>query len=523
MSTNSASVAPPPSGNLNRQGIVVAGMTTLSRISGFVRDIVVSYFLGASAMADAFYVAFRIPNFFRRLSAEGAFSQAFVPVLSSIRATGDRAALLRFVSVMSGHFSSVMFAVTLLGVVGAPLLVMLFAPGFWHNEAKLALTTSMLRVTFPYLGFISLTSFAAALLNSHQRYAVPAFTPVLLNVCLIAAALMPVAIFGERVIALAWGVFVAGLVQLLFQLPSLQRLHLLVMPRLDRKHEGVRRVGRLIVPSVFAASVSQINSLVDTMIASTLATGSISWLYYADRLLELPIGIVAVAISTVLLPNLSRLHARGADDGFHRTLDWGVKMSLLFSLPAALALYVLAVPLVASIFLRGALNAADVAMTALAVKMFAVGLVALTLSKVAAPAYFAREDTRSPFRIALVSVGTNLVLNLALFKLMGHVGLAFATSCAGIVQAYLLFRGVLARGHYRPGDGLVRFSVRVVAAVTLMVVVLAALCPADSSWLTMHDRERALTLLGICAAGAAAYFTALFAVGLRARELRYHV
>jgi putative peptidoglycan lipid II flippase len=509
--------------NLSRQGGTVAAMTTLSRLTGFVRDMVLSYAFGASAVADAFFVAFRIPNFFRRLFAEGAFSQAFVPVLAAYRAGGDRTEFLRFIAVMSGHFGLVLALVCVLGVVAAPALVTVFAPGFWRDPEKLALTSEMVRITFPYLGFISLTAFAGALLNAHHRYAVPAFTPVLLNLSLMGAALFAAPLFEQPVLALAWGVFVAGVAQLLFQLPALRALGLLLPPRLDRRHDGVRRVGRLVVPAVFAGSVSQINALVDTMIASLLVTGSISWLYYADRLLELPIGVVAVAISTVLLPNLSRLNARGDGAGFSRALDWGVRASLLFAVPAAAALYLLAVPIVASIFHRGAMSETDVAMTALALKAFAVGLVALTMVKIAAPAYFAREDTRTPFRIALVAVSVNLALNLALFKPMGHAGLALATSCAAVVQAYLLLRGVVGAQLYRPGADFARFGLRVLAAVAVMGAVLLALAPPAAQWLEMRELERALMLAMLCAAGGGTYFLTLWLLGMRRAQLRYRV
>lgn len=513
---------PAPSRSLNRQGGTVAAMTGLSRISGFVRDMVISYAFGASAMADAFFVAFRIPNFFRRLFAEGAFSQAFVPVLSAYRAGGDRAAFLRFVSVMSAHFSLVLFIVCLAGVIGAPLLVALFAPGFWQDPAKLALTSEMVRITFPYLGFISLTAFAGALLNAHHRFAVPAFTPVLLNLSLIAAALLPATMFDQPVLALAWGVFVAGVAQFLFQLPALRRLGVLVAPRFDRQHAGVHRVGRLVLPSVVASSASQINSLVDTMIASLLVTGSISWLYYADRLLELPIGVVAVAIATVMLPNLSRLNAEQSTEAFSRTLDWGIRMSLLLVLPAAAALYLLAVPIIATIFGRGALTPTDVAMTALALEAFAVGLVGLTLVKITVPAYFAREDTRTPLRFALVAVGVNLALNLALFKPMGHVGLALATSAASLVQTFLLVRGIVRAGLYRPGRDFYFFLLRVAAGVAVLSAFIVVLAPPSGLWTSMGEIERAGWLAALCAGGGLAYFATLWAAGLRPGMLRYH-
>ena len=358
-SSESSAADAGPSRDLSKQGGVVAGMTLASRISGFVRDVVLSNFFGATGVADAFFVAFRIPNFFRRLFAEGAFSQAFVPVASGYVERGDRAALVRFVKVMGGDFALLLTIISVLGVFAADWLIALFAPGFWNDDGRLTLAGDMLRVTFPYLGFISLTAFAAGLLNSHHHYAVPAFTPVLLNLCLIAAALWGTPLFAEPVMALAWGVLVAGIVQWLFQLPALARIELLVTPVINWQHEGVRRVGKLMLPAVFAASVSQINALVGTILASLLVTGSISWLYYSDRLLELPIGLVAIAIGTVLLPNLSRLHAAGSTEQFSRSLEWGMRMGALFGAPAAAALYLLALPLITTIFFHGAMTRLD--------------------------------------------------------------------------------------------------------------------------------------------------------------------
>ncbi len=520
MSTSADPDAPRET-SLSRHGLTVAAMTGMSRVSGFIRDMVLSYFFGASAFADAFFVAFRIPNFFRRLFAEGAFSQAFVPVLAAYRAGRDRKALMEFVAVMTGNFGMLMLLVSAIGVLAAPALVALFAPGFWQHPDKLALTTEMLRITFPYLGFISLTAFAGALLNAHDRFAVPAFTPVLLNLSLIAAAIIGAHAFDQPVIALAWGVFAAGLVQLLFQLPSLARLHVLVRPRLDRNHAGVRRVGRLVVPAVFAASVSQINALIDTLLASLLMTGSISWLYYADRLLELPIGLVAVTIGTVMLPNLSRLHASRSTAGFARTIDWGLRTSLLFAVPAAAALYILAVPVIATIFYRGALTVFDVRMTALALQAFAVGLVAFTLVKVLAPAYFAREDTRTPLRFAVVAVAVNVTLNLALFRVMGHAGLALATSVAAIVQSWLLMRGVLRGGHYRPDAGFYRYLLKIAVAALVMALPLIYMAPEAGAWLHATTPTRAMWLSALCIGGGVIYFVAVWSLGVRPAQLRY--
>ncbi len=493
----------------------------LSRISGLARDMVLSYFFGATPAADAFFVAFRIPNFFRRLFAEGAFSQAFVPVLAGYR-NRPIEVLREFVAVMGGNFIVVMTLVSLLGVVAAPLFVFVFAPGFSDDPQRMRLTGEMLRVTFPYLGFISLTAFAGSLLNSFHRYAIPAFTPVWLNVTLIIAALFVAPTFAEPVVALAWGVFAAGLIQLLFQIPALRRIGMLIPPRVELGNPGVRRVGRLMVPAVFAGSVSQINALVDAMIASLLATGSISWLYYSDRLMELPIGIVAVTIATVLLPNLSRLSSTGDLAAFGRTVDWGVRTCLLFGVPAAAALYVLALPLMATVFFHGAMKALDAEMASLSLRAFAVGLLGFALVKVAAPAYFAREDTRTPLRIAVVAVAVNIVLSLALFRVMGHVGVAFGTSTAAIVQAYLLLRGTIRRGLYRPGGAFGVYLAKVVAATALMAMLLLALAPSANAWLHMPVHDRVIWMVGLCGLGGAGYFVVLLVLGMRPADLRYH-
>jgi putative peptidoglycan lipid II flippase len=516
-----------PAQNVAAQGSVVAGMTLLSRISGFARDMVLSHFFGAGAQADAFFVAFRIPNFFRRLFAEGAFNQAFVPVLARYKGL-ERQAFRAFVAAIAGNLAVAVWLVVLLGVVFAPAFVTVFAPGFRYADAQFEVATTMLRITFPYLGFISLTAFAAALLNSHHRYAIPAFTPVLLNLCLIAAMLFATGLFEQPVLALAWGVFVAGLVQMVFQLPALVRLGLLVMPRPSVAHPGVRQVGRLLVPAVFSASVSQINTLVDTILASTLTTGSISWLYYADRFLELPIGLVAVALGTVLLPNLSRLASARDEAGFAATLEWGLRMGLLLGLPAAVALYVLALPLVASLFYHGAMTALDARMAALALQAFSVGLLPLILVKVVAPAYFAREDTATPFRFALAAVLTNVALNLALFSWFGHVGLAFATSAAACLHAFLLLRGLMggtapAERRYRPGPALMRTLLRAGTAALIMGLALGWLLPEPAAWLSVSVWVRAVWLSLAVAGGAAVYALLVLAGGERPRGLLHRV
>jgi len=506
--------------NVAAQGTVVASMTLLSRISGFVRDMMLANFFGASAVADAFFVAFKIPNFFRRLFAEGAFNQAFVPVLARFREE-SRAEMIAFIRVMSGNLGLTMVLVVTAGILLAPVLVMVFAPGFWSKPDQFALARDMVEITFPYLGFISLTAFAGAILNSHHRYAIPAFTPVLLNLSLIGAMLVATRIFEQPVFALAWGVLFAGIAQLLFQLPALGALGVITTPRVSLEHEGARRVGKLLVPAVFAASVNQINALIDTMLASTLMTGSISWLYYSDRLLELPVGLVAVTLSTVLLPNLSRLEAEANEVRFRETLDWGFRVGIFFGLPAALALYVLALPLISSIFMHGATTTIDARMAALALEAFAVGLIPLVLVKVLAPGYFAQENTATPFRIGVVSVGVNVVLNLALFKVMGHVGLALATSVAACVNAYLLWRGLHRTGRFRLSRLSTLSVARCLAASAVMIGVLVWVTPESAAWLEGGVVDRARWLLTSVALGAVVYLAAVLVLGGRAAHLTH--
>ena len=508
--------------NVAAQGSVVAGMTLLSRISGFARDVLLSNFLGASFVADAFFVAFRIPNFFRRLFAEGAFNQAFVPVLSSFK-TDSRLALLEFVSVMSGNLGAVLLLAVLIGVVGSPGLVAVFAPGFWQDPERFDLTSDMVRITFGYLGFVSLTAFCGALLNAHHRYALPAFTPVLLNISLIAAILFASSWFSTPVFALAWGILFAGLAQLLLQIPALSRLGLIVAPRVDFRHEGARKVGGLLVPAVFAASVGQINALIDTMLASTLVTGSISWLYYSDRLFELPIGLVAVALGTVLLPNLSRLASEDDLNGFQATIDWGVRVGVVLGVPAAVALYVMALPLISSIFMHGALTEFDATMAALSLEAFSAGLVPLVLVKVLAPAFFADQDTKTPFRIGVVAVVVNIVLNLLLFRVMGHVGLALATACAAWVNAMLLWRRLNSNNRYKVTRLTLLSMLRCLAASVVMAAALTLLLPEPGMWIDAGIAERTLWLVsGVCG-GALLYVGLLFVTGLRVEHLLHRV
>jgi putative peptidoglycan lipid II flippase len=500
----------------------VGGNTLLSRILGFVRDLVVARVFGANAGTDAFFVAFKIPNFLRRLFAEGAFSMAFVPVLNEYRTRHGRPELERFVDDVAGTLGLVLLGITVIGVLAAPALILVFAPGFGAEPDQHALATEMLRLTFPYLFFIALTAFAGGILNTYERFGVPAFTPVLLNLVLIACALWLAPRMERPILALAWGVLIAGLVQLAFQIPFLARLGLLPRPRINPRDEGVRRTLRLMAPALFGASAAQLSLLLDTLLASFLATGSISWLYYSDRLMEFPLGILGVALGTVILPGLSRRHAERSPEAFSQTLDWALRWVLLLGLPAGVGLMVLAGPLMATLFHSGEFAGHDVVMAQRSLTAYAAGLVGFMGIKVLAPGYYARQDTRTPVRIALIALTVNLVFNLVLMFPLGHTGLALATSIAALANAWLLLRGLLQAGVYRPAPGWSSLLARVLGATFVMGAVLWTGAGATADWIAMGTGERAVRLLGWILGGGLTYAAVLLALGIRPRHFLLH-
>ncbi|MED5388450.1 MAG: murein biosynthesis integral membrane protein MurJ [Pseudomonadota bacterium] len=501
---------------------VVATMTMLSRVLGLVRDVVIARMLGASAGADAFFVALKIPNFFRRLFAEGAFNQAFVPVLSEYRNRGSMAATKLLVDRVAGTLGGTLVLVTLVGVVGAPAIIWLFAPGFGDDPHKRALAVEMLRLTFPYLFFIALTAFAGGILNSWTRFAVPAFTPVLLNLSLIGSALFLAPQFADdrMAVALAWGVLIAGLVQLLFQLPFLARLNLMPVPRMGWTDPGVRKIMTLMVPALFGASVYQLNSLVNTVLASLLETGSVTWLYYTDRLIELPLGIFAVAIGTVILPSLSSKHVEASGEAFSRTLDWAIRMVLLIGLPAALALAVLAEPLLSTLFQYGEFTAFDVAKTAESLRAYSAGLLAAMLIKVLAPGFYARQDTRTPVKIGVIAMVANMAFGALLVWEWRHVGLATAMALSAWLNAGLLYLGLRRAGVYRPLKGWLFHWGRMILAGGAMAMVTGWLSMQTQVWAGADVWQRVGWLALIVVAGLATYGVSLLLLGLRVRHLR---
>ena len=508
---------------LIRSLFATGGMTFISRITGFVRDILLARLLGTTALADAFFVAFRIPSFLRRVFGEGAFSQAFVPVFAAeLHKEGASAEdeARAFIDHMAGTFMLVLLVVTAVGVLAAPVIIWVLAPGFLANPAKYHLAVRLLRITFPYLFFISLVAMAAGILNTRGRFAAAAFTPVLLNLSLIVAAGVIAPHSRAPVVTVAWGVFMGGILQLLFQIPFLRRIGFLPRPHFSFRHPGVRRVFRLMVPGIFGSSIAQINLVVDTMLASFLVTGSISWLYFANRLLEFPLGIFGVALGTVILPHLSAKHVKASSEEFGHALDWALRWVVIIAIPAAAALMVLSMPIIVTLYRYGAFTAFDAAMTGRALVAFAVGLPAFLLIKVLAPGYYARQDTRTPVKIGTIALIANMGFNIVLIWPLAHAGLALATSLSGILNAYLLYRGLRREQIYQPGPGWRRLWIQVGGASLAMVLLLWPAHHVSRAFFTASGVHRAAVLGAWIAAGLTVYGTVMWLLGVRPQALR---
>ncbi|RPE77002.1 murein biosynthesis integral membrane protein MurJ [Vulcaniibacterium tengchongense] len=541
------------SGGLLRSTTVFSAMTFVSRVSGLIRDQVYAAVFGAGPAMDAFVVAFRIPNFMRRLSAEGSFSMAFVPVLAEYKAKHDRAAVKELIDRVAGTLTAALLVVTALAVIFSPALMRLFAPGFEPGTEQSGLAELMLRITFPYALFISLASFVGGILNSYQRFAIPALSPVLLNLSMIAAALglaPQLKAWGyEPVLALAWGVFAAGVLQLAFQLPSLARLGLLPRPRWGAAHAGVRKIMRLMVPTLFGSSVAQVNLLLNTIMASFLIGGSVTWLYYTDRLLEFPLGMFGVAIGTVILPHLSSRHAATDPQGFSKGLDWGFRLCLLIGIPACLGLVLCAEALIATLFQYGHFGAHDTRMARLSLMAQSIAVPAFLLVKVLAPAFYSRQDTRTPVKAAVAAVVVNVLATAALMagllwlteagaaaraaahgdladalgRIPGaHALLALAIAIAGWTNALQLAWYLRRAAVYRREPGWGCFLRQLALASLAMVAVLAALLWAWQDWTAWPWWERAWKLAATVGAGAGVYGAALWLQGIRLRDLRGH-
>ncbi|MEZ5477865.1 MAG: murein biosynthesis integral membrane protein MurJ [Thiolinea sp.] len=513
--------------SLLRSGAVISAMTMLSRVMGLVRDMIIARYFPVSGATDAFFVAFKIPNLLRRFFAEGAFALAFVPVLSEYRETRSREALKDLVDHVAGTLGLILLLISVLGMLAAPWLIYVFAPGFsGQADARPELAADMLRITFPYILFISLAGLAGGILNTFRHFAMPAFAPVLLNVVLIMAAVWAAPHFAEPVEALAWGVFIAGLAQVLVQLPALANLGLLPRFRYRRAHQGVRRIMRLMIPALFGSSVAQLNLVINTIIASFLVVGSISWLYYSDRFVELPLAIFGVALGTVILPKLSGDHAKADAVAFRSTMDWALRLALLLAIPATCGLVALAEPILATVMMHGAFQWSDVQMSALSLRTYALGLPAFILVKVLAPGFYSRQDTRTPVKIGIIAMFSNMLLNLLIVLpwywsgLTGaHAGLALATALAAYINAGLLFRTLRREQIFDLRTGWGKHLLRILVATLIMVTVLVLLQPAEAWWQAATVSARSGVLAGLIVAALAVYFLVLRLLGVDLRRM----
>ncbi len=516
----------PPKRNMLRSSLITGSMTMMSRITGLARDQLQAYFLGAGADADAFNAAFRIPNFFRRLFSEGAFSQAFVPVLAEYRTKGTQAALKHLVDSVAGCLGSTLILVTLLGVLGAPVLGVVFGSGFMADTAKFDHYTSLIRIMFPYLMLISLSGFMGAILNSYGRFAVSAFTPVLLNVISILAMIITAQMMGSVTFALAWSVLVAGALSIVFQMPHLRRINMLPSPKINWKDPGVQRILALMAPAIFGVSIAQINTLFDSTAASWLIEGSVTWVYYSDRMVELPLGIFAVAIGTVIMPSLSQLHASDSPEEFSKTLDWAIRLIVLIALPATLALMILAQPIMFTLFQHGKFLARDALMSSYSLQTYVLGLLAFMLIKVLAPGYFARHDMKTPVKIGMIAIGSGMAIKAVIvwpmhqFWHLGHAGLALGTALAAYVNAGLLYRGLRTSSVYSPADNWLKTWLRYGLANALMVSALLVGTHYLNAWATWEILERIVYLAVLCAGGGLFYLLGLGLAGFRPKDFR---
>ena len=497
-------------------------MTLISRILGFLRDILIARVFGASIATDAFFVAFRIPNLLRRLFAEGAFSQAFVPILADYknnRTLEETRALIDHITML---LSITLFIVTFIGIIAAPLIIYISAPGFSKDPEKFVLTVQLLQITFPYILFISLVALAGSILNTYGRFNIPAITPALLNLSFICCVLWLSPLLEPSILALAWAVFIGGILQLAFQIPFLLRLKLLPRIHFKNPDTGAWRVIKLMGPAVFGVSVSQISLLINTIFASLLITGSVSWLYYADRLMEFPTGLLGVALGTILLPSLARHYNNSSNEEYSRLLDWGLRVTILLTLPAALALALLAIPLITTLFNHGAFTDHDVLMTREALIAYSAGLLGLILVKILAPGFYARQNIKTPVKIAIITLISTQLMNLVFIIPFQHAGLALAIGLGACLNAGLLYYKLRTHGIYHPQPGWSIFFLKILIALAIMGVVLWFATGSDASWLADSAMKRVSRLSWVIIVGALAYCSTLWLLGFRIKDFTKH-
>ncbi|MGG2142157.1 murein biosynthesis integral membrane protein MurJ [Symbiopectobacterium sp. RP] len=504
--------------NLLKSLAAVSSMTMLSRVLGFIRDAIVARVFGAGVATDAFFVAFKLPNLLRRVFAEGAFSQAFVPILVEYKSQQGDEATRTFLAYVSGMLTLVLALVTVAGMIAAPWVIMVTAPGFAATPDRFALTSALLRITFPYILLISLTSMVGSVLNTWNRFSVPAFAPTFLNISMIGFALFATPYFDPPVLALAWAVLLGGVLQLVYQLPHLKKIGMLVLPRFKWRHLGVGRVMKLMAPAILGVSVSQISLIINTIFASFLSGGAVSWMYYADRLMEFPSGVLGVALGTILLPSLAKSVASGDQEAYSHLMDWGLRLCFLLALPSAVALGILSKPLIVALFQYGKFSALDALMTQRALIAYAIGLMGLIVVKVLVPGFYSRQDIKTPVKIALVTLALTQVMSLIFIGPLQHAGLALSIGLASCLNAGLLYWQLRKQQLFQPRPGWGTFLVKLLIAVLAMSAVLIALLVWMPAWDISGMTVRISRLMLVVVAGAGTYFVMLALLGFRPRD-----
>ena len=495
--------------NLLKTLASVGGMTTISRILGFIRDSIIARIFGVGLATDAFFVAFKIPNLLRRISAEGAFTQAFIPILAEYKTKKSKIEVNYLISKVATLLGIFLVVIALLGVFGAPWLIYISAPGFVSNPEKFNLTVDLLQITFPYIFFISLASMAGGILNTYGKFMVPAFTPVWLNVAFIIGALYFSEFFEEPIKVLAWAVFIGGALQLFFQVPFLRQIRCLPQINLDLKDKGVWRILKLMGPSVLGVSIIQISLLINTIFASFLDSGSVSWLYYADRLMEFPAGVLGVALSTILLPNLSKSYSKRKTGEYSELVNWGLRLGILLAIPAAVALAILAIPLISTLFYYGAFTEKDILMTQYALIAYSIGLVGLILIKILAPAFYAQQNIKTPVKIALFTLFCTQFMNLIFIDYLKHTGLALAIGLGACINAGLLFHHLKKGKIFKLSDGWLVFLTKIIFASFIMALGLFYFKGTIDLWMGYSALSRFGHLIALIFFGATVYFIIL--------------
>jgi len=505
--------------NISKTLANISGMTTLSRVLGFLRDSIIAATFGVGVATDAFFVAFKIPNLLRRISAEGAFTQAFIPILSEYKANKSKRDIDLLINKVATLLAIILVAITLIGIFAAPWLIYISAPGFSSDPDKFDLTVSLLRITFPYILFISLVSMAGGILNTFGKYNVPAFTPVWLNVSFIVAALFFSNSFSEPVFVLAWAVFFGGILQLIFQLPFLSQIDCMPKADLDFNEPGLWRIMKLMIPAILGVSITQISLLINTIFASFLATGSVSWLYYADRLMEFPAGVLGVALSTVLLPSLSKSFSANDYLEYSRLINWGLRLAVLFGAPAAAALGLLSIPIISTLFFYGAFTQYDVVMTQYAVIAYSIGLIGLILVKVLAPAFYAQQNIKTPVKIAIFTLFCTQFMNLIFIGYFKHAGLALAVGLGACINAGLLFYFLKKYKAFKLESRWLSFLLKIIVALVTMSLFLLYTRGTIDEWASFGLLGKISRLFFLVSSGSAVYFITLFLLGINLKEL----